>query len=123
MKNENEKPVSSKDDDTISLLMKVPFYSVGTYQIDVQKKTLNLKGESKKLTTKEFELLLLFAGNANDILQRKVALKAIWKDDNNYNARSMDVYICKLRKLLKDDNNVYIINIHGKGYKMIVPNS
>ncbi|MEI8205195.1 MAG: helix-turn-helix domain-containing protein, partial [Bacteroidota bacterium] len=79
------------------------------------------EGESKKLTTKESELLNLLAANANNILERNFALKTIWVDDNYFNARSMDVYITKLRKLLKDDQNVAIINIHGKGYKLITP--
>ena len=59
--------------------------------------------------------------NANEILQRDFALKTIWIDDNYFNARSMDVYITKLRKHLKDDKQIEIINIHGKGYKLIVP--
>jgi len=67
------------------------------------------------------ELLRLLASNANSILERNYALKSIWEDDNYFNARSMDVYITKLRKLLKDDPNVAIINIHGKGYKLITP--
>jgi DNA-binding response OmpR family regulator len=61
----------------------------------------------------------LFAANVNVFLDRKVALRMIWKDDNYYNSRSMDVYICKLRKLLSADSNVHIINLHGKGYKLI----
>ncbi len=82
---------------------------------------LILDGDSKKLTTKESELLNLLAANANNILERNFALKTIWVDDNYFNARSMDVYITKLRKLLKADENVAIINIHGKGYKLITP--
>ena len=53
-------------------------------------------------------------------MQRDYALRAIWVDNNYYNARSMDVYITKLRKLLKDDPNVELINVHGKGYKLVV---
>ncbi|VBB48666.1 Transcriptional regulatory protein RprY [uncultured Paludibacter sp.] len=96
-------------------------YQIGKYIFDAQKQTLDLAGEVKKLTTKESELLNLLAANANNILERNYALKTIWVDDNYFNARSMDVYITKLRKLLKDDNNVAIINIHGKGYKLIMP--
>ena len=96
-------------------------YQIGKYVFDAQKQTLDLAGEVKKLTTKESELLNLLAANANNILERNYALKTIWVDDNYFNARSMDVYITKLRKLLKDDNNVAIINIHGKGYKLIMP--
>ena len=74
-----------------------------------------------KLTTKENELLALLCAHSNEILQRDYALKTIWIDDNYFNARSMDVYITKLRKHLKPDNQIEIINIHGKGYKLIVP--
>ena len=117
----NEKTLLREDDENLSVLLKVPFYTIGAYTVDVQKRLLTFKGESKKLTNKELHLLILFAANANDFLDRKYALKTIWKDDNYYNARSMDVYICKLRKLLKDDPKIYIINIHGKGYKLMVP--
>jgi len=74
-----------------------------------------------KYTTKENELLALLCSHANEILQRDFALKTIWIDDNYFNARSMDVYITKLRKHLKDDDQIEIINIHGKGYKLITP--
>ena len=107
----------------VTMLLKENFYTIGAYTIDGQKKLLTLKGESKKITTKELQLLILFAVNTNDFLDRKVALKTIWKDDNYYNSRSMDVYICKLRKLLAADTDVIIINIHGKGYRMIAPSS
>ncbi len=96
-------------------------YQIGKYHFDAQKQTLEIEGDLKKLTTKESELLSLLAANANNILERNHALKTIWVDDNYFNARSMDVYITKLRKLLKEDNNVAIINIHGKGYKLIMP--
>ena len=66
-------------------------------------------------------LLALLCAHTNEILQREFALKTIWVDDNYFNARSMDVYITKLRKHLKEDEGVEIINIHGKGYKLIVP--
>jgi DNA-binding response OmpR family regulator len=96
-------------------------YQIGKFLFDAQKQLLVFEGEPKKLTTKESELLNLLAANANSILERNFALKTIWVDDNYFNARSMDVYITKLRKLLKDDQDVAIINIHGKGYKLITP--
>ena len=76
-----------------------------------------------KFTTKESELLNLLCTHANDVLNRDFALKTIWIDDNYFNARSMDVYITKLRKHLKADPAIEIINIHGKGYKLIIPES
>ncbi len=96
-------------------------YQIGKFLFDSQKQTLEADGEAKNLTTKESELLKLLAANANNILERNFTLKTIWVDDNYFNARSMDVYITKLRKLLKDDSDVGIINIHGKGYKLVMP--
>ena len=98
-------------------------YHLGRFTFDVNKQTLVIDGETTKLTTKEAELLSLLCTHTNEILQRDFALKSIWIDDNYFNARSMDVYITKLRKLLKADPEVEIINIHGKGYKMVIPNN
>ncbi|MBR4302012.1 MAG: response regulator transcription factor [Bacteroidaceae bacterium] len=96
-------------------------YKIGKFIFDTKKQLLTIAGKSTKLTTKESELLGLLCSHQNQILQRDFALKAIWVDDNYFNARSMDVYITKLRKHLKDDEAVEIINIHGKGYKLITP--
>lgn len=95
-------------------------YQVGSFLFDVQKQVLVRENETIKLTTKESELLNLLCANMNDVLQRDYALKAIWIDDNYFNARSMDVYITKLRKLLKSDPDVEILNVHGKGYKLVI---
>ena len=97
-------------------------YRVGNFTFDTQKQLLTIGDKHTKLTTKENELLALLCSHANEILQRDFALKTIWIDDNYFNARSMDVYITKLRKHLKDDPQIEIINIHGKGYKLIIPN-
>jgi len=94
-------------------------FQIGIFTFDARKQLLSHDNEEVKLTTKESELLRLLATNANKILERNYALKAIWIDDNYFNARSMDVYITKLRKHLKDDETVEIINVHGKGYKLI----
>ena len=88
-------------------------YHIGRFVFDTQKQLLTIGDKQTKLTTKE--------NHANEILQRDFALKTIWIDDNYFNARSMDVYITKLRKHLKDDDQIEIINIHGKGYKLITP--
>ncbi len=98
-------------------------YKIGRFQFDTQKQLLSIDGQQTKLTTKESELLGLLCAHANEILQRDFALKTIWIDDNYFNARSMDVYITKLRKHLKADDSIEIINIHGKGYKLITPAS
>ena len=97
-------------------------YQIGSFIFDTQKQTLTRGEDVTKLTTKECDLLKLLCEHANEILQRDFALKTIWVDDNYFNARSMDVYITKLRKHLRPDSNVEIINIHGKGYKLIIPN-
>ena len=89
-------------------------YHIGRFTFDTQKQLLSIGDKQTKLTTKENELLALLCAHANEILQRDYALKTIWIDDNYFNARSMDVYITKLRKHLKDDDQIEIINIHGK---------
>lgn len=96
-------------------------YQIGRFTFDTQKQILSIDDKQTKLTTKESELLGLLCAHANEILQRDFALKTIWIDDNYFNARSMDVYITKLRKHLRADENIEIINIHGKGYKLIAP--
>jgi len=96
-------------------------YMIGRFTFDTQKQILSIGDKQTKLTTKESELLGLLCAHANEILQRDFALKTIWIDDNYFNARSMDVYITKLRKHLKEDDSIEIINIHGKGYKLITP--
>jgi len=98
-------------------------FKLGKYTFDSQKQQLinTEEGTSVKLTTKEADLLSLLCTHLNEILERNYTLKTIWIDDNYFNARSMDVYITKLRKLLSDDSSVQIINIHGRGYKLIAP--
>ena len=97
------------------------FYKIGSYEFDTKKQTLVRGDKVQDLTTKESELLNLLCAHANDGLLRDDALKAIWLDNNYFNARSMDVYITRLRKHLQEDENVRIINVHGKGYRLIMP--
>lgn len=97
-------------------------YDIGDYKFDTQKQILTNGAKSTKLTTKEAELLTLLCNKSNELLPRDYALKAIWIDDNYFNARSMDVYITKLRKHLADDDKVEILNVHGKGYKLVIAN-
>ncbi|CAN5436960.1 response regulator transcription factor [soil metagenome] len=94
-------------------------FKIGNYKFDYKHQVLDLKGEQHKLTTKEAELLKLLCLHANDVLDRNFALKSIWNDDNYFNGRSMDVYIAKLRKYLKEDPAVELINVHGKGFKLL----
>ena len=97
-------------------------YQLGNFTFDTRRQTLSIGDKQTKLTTKESELLTMLCTHVNDVLERELALKTIWIDDNYFNARSMDVYITKLRKHLKDDPNIEINNVHGKGYRLIVPN-
>jgi DNA-binding response OmpR family regulator len=94
-------------------------YLIGGYSFDPLKQMLVYKDQLIKLTTKESELLELLCRHGNEILERNFALKTIWIDDNYFNARSMDVYITRLRKYLRKDPEVKILNIHGRGYKLI----
>lgn len=95
-------------------------YIIGEYEFDSQKQILKHAEKEQKLTTKESDLLKLLCNNMNNVLERNFALKTIWQEDSYFNARSMDVYITKLRKYLKEDSSIQILNIHGKGYKLIV---
>ena len=102
-------------------------YHIGRFEFDKLKQTLSYTDDAgtpvvQKLTTKEGDLLALFCLHGNEVVQRDYALRTIWVEDNYFNARSMDVYISKLRKLLSPDPEVEIINIHSKGYKLVTPN-
>jgi two-component system OmpR family response regulator len=94
-------------------------YTIGGYSFDPLHQILAYNDQIIKLTTKESELLELLCRHGNEILERNYALKTIWIDDNYFNARSMDVYITRLRKYLRNDPSVKILNIHGRGYKLI----
>lgn len=94
-------------------------FQIGKYIFDATKQTLISDIETRKLTTKESELLKYLCINKNSLLDRNFALKTIWVDDSYFNARSMDVYITKLRKYLSDDPTIEIINVRGKGFKLI----
>ncbi len=95
-------------------------YTVGNYSLDMETRELVLEGVATKLTTKEAALLGLFCQHAHHPVSRTYALKMIWGEDSYFNARSMDVYITKLRKYLKGDPKVKILNLHGEGFKLIM---
>ncbi len=94
--------------------------NVGRIEYEPELSLLHLNEGIKKLTTKENMLLRLLVQNQNELLDRQAALRAVWGDDNYFNGRSMDVYIAKLRKLLKEDANIEIMNVHGIGFKLLV---
>jgi DNA-binding response OmpR family regulator len=95
---------------------------LGRYLFDYSTRLLTGGSQQVKLTTKEADLLHLFCQNKNKTLDRSVALKMIWKDDSYFNARSMDVYITKLRKYLKEDERIEIQTIHGQGFRLLDQN-
>lgn len=95
-------------------------FEIGEYFFDYTSQIISFKGQQQKLSTKEAELLRLLCLNKNDVLTREEALVKIWHDDNYFTGRSMDVFLSKLRKYLKEDPNVEIVNVHGKGYKLLV---
>ncbi|PHR49867.1 MAG: DNA-binding response regulator [Fluviicola sp.] len=94
-------------------------FQVGKFLFDPEKRTISLDGKEERLTTKENHLLKLLTKNKNEVLDRQAALRAIWGDDNYFNGRSMDVYIAKLRKILRQDESIEIMNVHGRGFKLI----
>jgi two-component system OmpR family response regulator len=95
-------------------------FVIGKYSFDFQKRVLSFGGDIQKLTSKENDLLRLLCLNEGKVLERTYALKAIWEDDNYFNARSMDVYIAKLRKHLKQDETLEIMNVHGRGFRFMI---
>nr|MBC7613552.1 response regulator transcription factor [Pseudopedobacter sp.] len=95
-------------------------FNIGQYHFDYQTQIISKDEDLQKVSTKEAELLRLLCLKMNDVLTREEALLQIWHDDNYFNGRSMDVFLSKLRKYLRDDSKVEIINVHGKGYKLLV---
>ena len=95
-------------------------YIIGKFSFDATRQILLIDSKEQKLTSKETELLKLLCENINEVLDRSLALHKIWHDDSYFNARSMDVYITKLRKYLKQDPTIELINVHGVGFKLIV---
>jgi len=100
----------------------VPIYNIGNFRLDVNQRILYLDGVKLiSLTQKEVNLLVVFAANENKFVDRKFILKAIWHEVSYQNSRSMDVYVCKIRKLLSDDPRISIVNQHGYGFKLVIP--
>jgi len=96
-------------------------FDLGSYHFHPKLRQLVHNGKTQTLSPKENELLKMLAEHLNDLLPREAALKKIWGSDTYFNGRSMDVYIAKLRKYLRDDSNIEIVNIHGNGFRLVVP--
>jgi len=104
-------------------IINTTFITIGEYVFEVENQRLIRNDKIVNLTKKESQLLFILASNPNVILERKMILDSIWDYDGEYFAksRSMDVYICKIRKYLTDDERIILVNIHGAGFKFIVP--
>lgn len=100
----------------------VKIFKIGKYSFNFPLRILTLEGDenfNEKLSPKEAELLKMFALKINDVVTRADALTKIWGEDNYFTARSMDVFVTKLRKYLKEDSNLEIVNIHGNGFQLL----
>lgn len=95
-------------------------FNIGKYHFDYTAQLIKDDKHQQKVSTKEAELLRLLCLKKNEVLTREEALLSIWHDDNYFNGRSMDVFLSKLRKYLRDDTSVEIINVHGRGYKLLI---
>ena len=96
-------------------------FIIGDFHLNSKLRFLTYKEQDPiKLSPKECELLKMLALHENDLMPRELALTKIWRDDNYFTSRSMDVYIAKIRKYLKLDDNVEILNIHGEGFRLVV---
>lgn len=95
-------------------------FKIGSYIFNYDEHSVTRNNKLTKISTKKSELLKLLCENTNSLLEREIALNTIWLNDTHFNSRSMDVYISKLRKLLSEDRNVKIINIHNMGFKLII---
>lgn len=98
-------------------------FDLGSLNFDYAKRELGPKDNMQRISSKEAELLKLFCVNPNKIVRREFLLKNVWGDDDYFSSKSMDVYISRLRKLLKPEPEVQIINIHGTGYRFLIPGS
>ena len=95
-------------------------FDLGRYHFNPRLRELTVDGKTQTLSPKENELLKMLSEYKNDLLSREIALKKIWGSDTYFNGRSMDVYIAKLRKYLKEDTTIEIVNIHGNGFRLVV---
>jgi len=101
---------------TTNIVSEETIFTVGSYRFDSKLRQIQLEDAIQKLSPKESDLLKLLCQNKNELLPRETALRKIWGDDGYFTARSMDVFVTKLRKYLSDDPNIEIKNIHGSGF-------
>lgn len=96
-------------------------YTIGGYSFDYRNQCLIFDGDERHLTSREADLLKLLCEHRNEVLRRETALNEVWGDDSYFNGRSMDVYITKLRKYLRNDPQVEIVTVHGTGFRLLAP--
>ena len=96
------------------------FFDIGLYKFDYINQYLVLNGKEQKLTKKEADVLRMLCLHKNEVMNRDLALKTIWGNDDYFNGRSMDVFISRIRKYLKEDENIQILNVHGVGFKLAI---
>ncbi|MCS6832034.1 MAG: response regulator transcription factor [Flammeovirgaceae bacterium] len=115
------KAILRRTDKTDDAIESVNEFEIGIFRFrsDIQELTNTKTNETQKLTSKESALLKMLCFYKNHVLDRSLALKKIWGDDNYFNSRSMDVYITKLRKFLKADERLQILNVHGQGFRLV----
>ncbi len=94
-------------------------FEIGKYTFNYKLRSLEVVGEKQKLSPREADLLKLMCLHLNDVLPREVALKSIWGEDNYFTARSMDVFITRIRKYFKADPAIEIVNVHGNGFRLM----
>ncbi|MHC1706679.1 MAG: response regulator transcription factor [Bacteroidales bacterium] len=97
-------------------------FTIGKYEFNYKLRTLIIEKQTQNLTPKEAELLKMLCLSKNDILYRKEALLRIWGDDSYFTTRSMDVFMARIRKYLKEDPNIEILSLHGNGYRLVLKN-
>lgn len=104
---------------TLEDFLKVPFYKIGGYTIDVGRRLIIFNEYIKKMTNKELHILIVLIHNQNISLDKLYLLELIWGEDNYFNSRSLDVYVCKIRKLLEHDDKIHISK-KDNNYKLLI---
>ena len=99
---------------------KLHYLSIGGFILDTLHNEISYNGKKKKLTPKEFDLLCLLLEYKNRVVERSLALKRVWHSDNYFNARNMDVYVKRLRNILREDPSIKLENVHGVGYRLVI---
>lgn len=97
------------------------YFQIGQFEYDSVRQYLTLGDQKQHLSSRENDLLLVLAQGANELVERNYILKTVWQKENYFNGRSLSVYINHLRKLLAGDKEVRIASVHGKGYKLVIP--